>query len=213
MQDQSDNLDFRTQKFTNKATFIKEIGTDGHSLTVTFRKSNHKYRYDFENYSNIMQHLFDDINRNMTNFTDYAKSIENILQIAAKKSQSDNQPIRSVPRVLVKALPADANNEINISTIGYNQAMMFELEWIYSILETEVPEPLQQFICDRLNSVVFSQSMRYLPDSQEGIDYVCIQTNSEINPKMYFYTDHEMQGNFEIWYKALDPFIWYGKPA
>lgn len=159
-----------------------------------------------------MSQLFNQLTHDGTSLNEYAKSIENVLTETAERLRKTGNRVRNVPQVIVKTISDDTIDEINIDTLDYDQIMKREFEFIYNALGSEIPEPLQQLICSRLNSMIFSQSMRPLIDYQLGIDYVRIPTNSETYPNMYFYTEHETQGNYEIWYKALDPFVWYGTP-
>ena len=73
-----------------------------------------------------------------------------------------------------------------------------------------VGEDFQDNVLTFMETMFMTQSFSRLASGPDT-DWVEVATGDDSYGKTYFYTRHETKNGFEIWYKAYDPIIWFGK--
>ena len=71
-------------------------------------------------------------------------------------------------------------------------------------------EDFQDNVLTFMKTMFMTQSFSRLTSGPDT-DWVEVATGDDSYGKTYFYTRHETENGFEIWYKAYDPIIWFGK--
>ena len=121
-------------------------------------------------------------------------------------------PPPCVTRMFDRRKAADAAAGRRLLAAAANRAWKdFEYEW-GDMLKSEIDSALDDAgiggtLEDYLMRHAYTQDGRPLAGRRSGID-VYMSKGANLG---YWYTEHETVNGFEIWYKAVDPFIWFGE--
>lgn len=75
----------------------------------------------------------------------------------------------------------------------------------------EYSRPAETFFQESVEDTVYGQDLQKL-DTQDRESVALVKECGEAGPQ-YFYTKNEYSNGYQIWYKALNPFLWYGFQA
>jgi len=194
-------------KFTEKASPARGCRFDENGVVVEF-DGGAAYRFDADAYRKSVDGQFAALASGEYKAEDLAGLIE---AAAAEKRAKDAEyrgakPPRQPP-VLVKALEREGLDW---------DALEGRLDGFKNLGEAglgtpeDPPEDFQDLVIESLQGMSFDQRGRRLgPDDADWVD---VDAGGKYG-RMRFYTKRERPNGVEVWYKALDPALWMGRPA
>lgn len=186
----------------------KKISTD--EIILTFTKSGNTYSFTSENIIEQQSLAFE--NLKYLNSNEVGKLIKNKYDKITKDIQKKENiiPYKTQTKFyVVNDIDTDDIKEL-VSKYSKNIFENISNSWKNYLVSNpeDYNEYLENMFSNDIENTVYDQNLNKLDLS--NIENVILVEECDKYGPQYFYTKNEFVNGYQLWYKALNPFLWYG---